>query len=192
MRILVAPKDEAEYHTWGDITSPAAVIRKQCQLYKSELYLEAFDGNIGAGADYPVVILRILEIGGLILLGVPAMHKKIRETLSEWCKIKKNIDKFIAWLSPQRRVYAYSIEIALLTALEHLSRTLNVEELELVKADEILGVSGNLEPSFENSELVYFEFHFLEPGARRHIVILDWHLNVLHTLVLPLHPAMRS
>ena len=192
MRILVAPKDEAEYHTWEDIASTATIIREQCQEFKSDLDLETSDGDIGAGADYPVVILRILEIGGLILLGVPAVHKKIRETLGEWRKIKENVDKFIAWLSPQRRVYAYSIEIALLTALEHLSRTVSVEELKLVRADEIFGVSGYAEPSFENSEVVYFEFHFLEPGAYRHIVIMDWHLNIILTHVLPLHPGMRS
>ena len=192
MRILVAPKDEAEYHTWEDLLSPAAVIRDQCQVYESELSIEASDGDIGAGADYPVVILRILEIGGFVLLGIPAVHKRIRETLGEWRKIKENLDKFMAWLSPQRRVHAYSIEIALLSALEHLSRKVDVEELELVRADEILGVSGYPEPSFENSELVYFEFHFIEPGARRHIIIMDWQLNMLLTHVLPLHPAIRS
>jgi len=35
MRIIVAPKDEAEYHDWEDISSPADVIRDQCQVYES-------------------------------------------------------------------------------------------------------------------------------------------------------------
>jgi len=190
MHILVAPKNEAEYHIWNDLSSPAAVIREQCQVYEPEVTIEVSDGDIGGGADYPVVILRILEIGGFILLVIPAVHKKIRETIGEWRKIKENLDKFIEWLSPQRRVHSYSIEIALLSALAHLSRTVNVDELELVRADEILGVSGSLEPSFDNSEVVYFEFHFLEPGTRRHIVIMDWHLNVLLTHELRLHPII--
>jgi len=192
MKIIVAPRDEREYHSWEDLASPAAVVREQCNTYSSDkLSLEAYDGDIGAGADFPIVVLRILEIGGLILLGIPAVHKKIRETLAEWRKIKQNLDKFLSWLAPKRPIHAYSIEISLLYALEHLSKTVKVEDLELVRADEILGVCGYPEPSFENSELAYFEFQFRDSYSFMHILILDWNLNVVVEASLPLHPAMR-
>lgn len=193
MKIVILPKNEDEMHLWES--------KGQTVLSELNSEINSFhdvptkrklkESEYGAGASWPSIILEIIEISGIILIGIPALHKKIRETLSEWKEIKANVDKLLCWLSSEKRVSNKSIDIAFLHVLEHLSKKTNVLELEPIEAEEILGLSGFIDPSFENAEIVYYSFKFRKDNEKLFSVICDGELNIHSDVELHLDPYQR-
>jgi len=178
MRITIIPDNEDDMHSWEDQAELLQNIEKDITQPDLQVNFRLKESEFGAGASWPSIILEVLEIGGFVLIGVPALHKKVRETLSEWKEIKKNLDKFMSWLSKKKSTSTKSIEIAYLAALSHLETKTEVGELELLEAQEIIGHSGYIEPKFENTETVYYSFKFRKGDEKLYAIILDGYLNI--------------
>lgn len=150
----------------------------------------------GISADFPTVFLEIIKIGGWLLFAIPALHKKIRETISEWKEVKKAINNFIKWLKSEKRIISYSIEVAFLEALEYLEKKENIEilNLEMIEVREISGKSGSKESGFKTSPLLYYLFIFRENDEKAHIVLFDSMLRMIlyHSLNLDLRVLIED
>lgn len=192
MRITIIPENEDDMHLW-EAQGALLLENIKKEISPPDLHLEVRlqESEFGAGASWPSIILEIAEIGGLVLIGVPALHKKVRETLSEWKEIKKNLDKFISWLSNKKRISTKSIEIAYLTTLSHLDAKTEVNELELLEAQEIIGHSGFITPKFENTETIYYSFKFRKGDEKLYAIILDGNLNIHCDVELYLNPFQK-
>ena len=95
MRITIIPDNEDDMHAWAaQGESLLQNIEKDITKPDLQVNFRLKESEFGAGASWPSIILEVVEIGGFVLIGVPALHKKVRETLSEWKEIKKNLEKF--------------------------------------------------------------------------------------------------
>lgn len=146
--------------------------------FTSPVKYELDMGVEGCGADFPIVILRIIEIGAIAFFAIPEFRKRVSEAIQGWKNISNDISKFIGWLKEEEQISRYSIEVAFYTSLELLSSSTNVEELQLIEAKEILGHSGFEPKSFENTEISLYFFIFRENDDFLHIVCLDERLDV--------------
>lgn len=165
VKIILAPyKDPAEGLDWHEQTP---LIRKELHgilsnypFGKVEYKIEETDHGIGA--DLPTILLEIIGIGSTLFFGVPALHKKIRETIGEWKKIWEEVKNFIKWINKKQPIISYSKEIAFLKALEFLETKVGdkILEIELYGLVEISGKSGKIEKKFETSPLLYHLFLF--------------------------------
>ena len=192
MRITIIPENEDDMHSWEEQGS-LLLENISKDISESALHVEfrLQDSEFGAGASWPSIILEVVEIGGLVLIGVPALHKKVRETLSEWKEIKKNVDNLISWLSNKKTISTKSIEIAYLAALSHLEAKTDVNELELLEAQEIVGHSGFITPKFENTQTLYYSFKFRKGDEKLYAIILDGYLNIHNDVELYLDPFQK-
>ncbi|MDY6970666.1 MAG: hypothetical protein SVR08_18730 [Spirochaetota bacterium] len=190
MRIVRVPTNEKEMHFWEEKGSEFIhnELSNQISEIDSSIKLSIKESDIGIGASWPSIIIDILEIGGLVFVGAPVIHKKVRETLSEWAKIKGHFDKLFSWLKKNKRIESQSIEVAYLKALEHLSKKTNVMDLEVIEAQEILGKSGSIEPDFENTELIYYCFKFKNSDSKLYSLIIDNHMTIKSDVDLHLDP----
>lgn len=146
------------------------------------------EGNHGIGADAPVLILEILGIASLAFFGIPAFHKKIRETIEEWKRIATTARKVVSWISSRFPVISHSIEVAFYHLLLELDRDIPVGELSLMHATEILGKADAPAPSFDSAPMVYYLFVFRHADEWLHLIVLDCHLRIHVQKVLPLDP----
>jgi len=101
IKIVLAPyKDPAYGLDWPEQTP---IIIKEVAEHLSnypegKIEYKTKETDHGIGADWPTITFEIISIAGLVFFGIPALHKKIRETLSEWKKIKQNFDKLVDWI----------------------------------------------------------------------------------------------
>jgi hypothetical protein len=192
MRITIVPDNEDEMHTWEE-QGPLLLDNIKRDIAPSAQYVKfrLEESEFGIGASWPSIILEIVEIGGLVFIGIPALHKKVRETLSEWKEINKNIDKFVSWLSNKKTISTKSIEVAYLAALTHLDAKTDVNELELLEAQEIIGHSGFITPKFENTQTIYYSFKFRKGDEKLYAIILDGYLNIHNYVELYLDPFQK-
>ena len=153
---------------------------------KIEYHIEETDHGIGA--DWPTITLEVLGIAGGVFFGIPALHRKIRETITEWKQIKKTVDSFLEWLGRKERILSYSIEKAFLDALEHLESKTDILELELLEAIEIPGKSSSMDYSFKTSQLLYYLFIFREQDERIFILLFNSQLKMLFCKSASLDP----
>lgn len=192
MRITIIPDNEDDMHAWEEQGALLLEnIEKDISHSDPHVEFRLKKSEFGAGASWPSIVLEVVEIGGLVLIGVPALHKKVRETLSEWNEIKRNIEKFISWLSNKKTISTKSIEIAYLAALSHLEGKTDVNELELLEAQEIIGHSGFIKPEFENTQTIYYSFKFRKGDEKLYAIILDAYLNIHNDVELYLDPFQK-
>ena len=94
-------------------------------------------------------------------------------------------------MSKKKSTSTKSIEIAYLTVLSHLETKTEVDELELLEAQEIIGHSGFIERKFENTETVYYSFKFRKGDEKLYVIILDGYLNIHSDIELYLDPFQK-
>ena len=142
--------------------------------------------NHGVGFD---AITATVTITGFLLFGIPAAHKKIRESLAEWKIIYSNAHKVIEYLNRKQPVEAYSQEIAFLEALAYLECKANVQELEVLEVTQLAGVKGkNVADDFAGALILYYVFMFRDEGERLIILVYDSKLNRVDQKALSLDP----
>ena len=110
--------------------------------------LAAYDGgtveyrtseeNRGLGADWVVVVLTVLSVAGSGFFAVPAAHKRVRESLEEWRRIRVSVDGLARWLGERRRVVGYPKELLFLDALHELDGVAGADEAVLLDASEVV------------------------------------------------------
>ncbi|MBY0270659.1 MAG: hypothetical protein K2X06_12370 [Burkholderiales bacterium] len=93
--------------------------------------------NHGLGADWPTITLQILSLSATAFFVIPAAHKKIRESIEEWRKIKANVERFIAWVSPKKKIASYPVELLFLDCADQALETDASERLEFLGWSEV-------------------------------------------------------
>jgi len=155
MKYILAPyKDPASGLDWDEQTP---IIKKDIQDlladYDDTIQYEILETDHGKGADWPTIALLVLNA----FFVIPAFHKKIRETISEWKSIYENACNLTNWISEKVRILFYPNEILFLDSLAEVEQILDANEIELISIDESDKIyEGMLCP--ENLKLVTFTF----------------------------------
>jgi hypothetical protein len=84
--------------------------------------------NIGKGADWEVISISIPAIATALFFTIPAVHKKIRESIEEWQRISNEFKLLVKWMSFTSPVY-YSEHFLFLTALASFENKVEVSNL---------------------------------------------------------------
>lgn len=140
----------------------------------------------GIGASWETVTLEILSLAATGFFGIPALHKKIKDSIAGWKNIKKDVDSFIGWLRRKEEVVSYSREVAFLDALQQIEATANVSELEVEGLLEIPGKNSDIETRFESTLLYYYLFIFREEDERLFVLLYNSKLQLLSFKVVGL------
>jgi len=148
------------------------------------------EGDHGIGFDMPVLVLEVLGIGTTLFFGIPALHKKIRETIQEWKKIRDSIERLLRWIGTRAPVASHSIEVAFYRTFRELDQLTDVGSLKLVQAVEYKGKSDSVVEGFEYSPFAYYWFVFREDDERLFVVLIDSYLRLHLQKVLPLDYRM--
>jgi hypothetical protein len=148
------------------------------------------EGDHGIGADMPVLVLEILGIGTTLFFGIPALHKKIRETIQEWKKIVCNVERLLKWIGRGVAITSYSIEVAFYKSLTEIEQLTDVSNLTLIEAVEFKGKSDSVIEGFEYSPFAYYWFVFREGDERLFLILMDSRLKLHLRKVLPLDIRM--
>ncbi len=165
--------------------SELAVSRVRSELDKypdAPLTHEVTNSDHGIGASWQTVVI---ELTG-VFFGIPAFHKKFKDTVAGWKDIKKDFDKFAAWLKQRERVYFYSKEVVFLDALERLETITDVSELGLYGFTEIVGKSSSREANFDNTATVYYLFLFKDGREALYFMLYDSKRNLITEQALTL------
>lgn len=120
------------------------VVDAKIKLYESRL--ESFEGgpieyrvretNHGRGADLVTVTVSLISLAGTAFFAIPALHKKVRETIEEWKKIREEINSLISHVSG-KDTPSLSIEVLFLEAVTDITKIGVTESLEFLSACEI-------------------------------------------------------
>ena len=192
-KIALSPfKDPADGSDWDEQSK--LIENRLTQILKSfspEVRFSLRSGTQGIGADFPVLILEVLTLGSAAFFGIPKLHKKIKETLQGWKEIWADTEKFLNWLKKKEPITRYSVEVAFLMCLSMLCDKTDVNELELVEAKTLLGASGFISPSFENTEMAYYLFILREGDTRLFVHCIDERLKTVFAHTMVLHPIER-
>jgi hypothetical protein len=133
----------------------------------------------GIGAGWETITLEILSIATTIFFGLPALHKKIKDSIAGWKNIKKDVDSLVSWLKKKKEYIAsYSKEVAFFEALEQLEPKTEVQELEFYGLIEIPGKNTATETTFETTGLYYYLFLFKEDNERLFVLLYDSQLRL--------------
>lgn len=155
--VLVGYEDPSAGTDWPEQTP--AIIKRVNELLRrypgGPLEFQVKESNHGRGADWPTITVSLITVAGVLLFGIPAAHKKLRETIEEWRKIKQNVDRVIAWIEGQERVVAYPVEVLFFDAVEWLGEERDVLGIELLDVATISDTS-NPSPSLSAGYLFLF------------------------------------
>jgi hypothetical protein len=144
------------------------------------------EGEHGIGFDMPVLILEVLGIGTTLFFGIPALHKKIRETIEEWRKIGENVERLLHWVGVRIPVTSHSIEVGFYKSLMELQNLTDINNLKLIQAVEFKGKSDSTIEGFEYSPFAYYWFVFRDDDERLFLILMDSRLKLHVKKVLPL------
>lgn len=134
---------------------------------------EITETDHGIGTSWETVTLEILSLATTGFFGIPALHKKIKDSIAGWKNIKKDVDSFIGWLRRKEEVVSYSREVAFLDALQQVEATANISELELENLLEIPGKNSDIETCFETTLLYYYLIIFREEDERLFVLLYN-------------------
>jgi len=109
--------------------------------------------NIGRGADWHVLSLTILSTATGLFFAIPAVHKKVRESLEEWRRIYNEFSRLFNWLAFSSPVF-YPDDYLFLVALLKLDEDTEASELEYLGCHPI----PEDNPSLEGLEAMIFNF----------------------------------
>lgn len=99
---------------------------------------QAEEDNRGLGADWTVIALTILSLVGSGFFAIPSAHKKIRETLEEWRRVRDSLNVLGKWLAEHHQMLAYPQQILFLDALSEIEKSADVDEAVLIDASEVI------------------------------------------------------
>ena len=195
VRLVLTPyNDPAEGLDWEEQTP---LIRERIaksikEIVSEDLKFKIHETDHGIGADWPTITLELIGTATGLFFGIPALHKKIREALSEWKLIKDKLGKLIYWIENHEPVASYSIEVAFYDALGYLAKSEDVDNLILVEAKEYVGKTGSTDPTFESALLVYYFLALADNANWLHVFLYDSRLELHFYRKLPLDPSLES
>ncbi|HIF5828868.1 TPA: hypothetical protein ACY4P9_004723 [Vibrio parahaemolyticus] len=141
--VLGTYKDPAYGLDWHEQTDEIEdSIRKH--LIRSELPVECSiqEHNIGRGADNPVTVVQVLSILGLVGFVIPEAHKRVRESIEEWSRIKGHFTKLHTLLSRNYRVIALPEEVLFIKAVEALLSETESNDAAFVRYETVHSVGS--------------------------------------------------
>lgn len=137
---------EIIYSPFGELGDDEykSVVEAKIREYKSRLV--AFDKgpvefqvretNHGRGADLVTVTVTLTSLAGAAFFAIPTAHKKVREALEEWGRIRDELASLIEWISGNDRP-SLPIEVLFLESVSDLAKAREVGEIEFLSACEI-------------------------------------------------------
>jgi len=160
--------------------------------FSNNLQFKLHETDHGIGADFPTITLELIGTATGLFFGIPALHKKIREAISEWRQIKDEISKFISWIKKNEPVASYSIEVAFYEAINYLSTFEDVDNFELTDVKEFVGKTGNIKARFESALIAYYFLAFADDAEWLHIFLYDSRLKRHFYKKVPLDPLLEG
>lgn len=191
--VLMPYTDPAEGLDWDEQTPLhyERISKGIIDNFSKGLQFKLNETDHGIGADLPTITLELIGTATGLFFGIPALHKKIRETISEWKKIKDEISKFTSWLIKNEPVASYSIEVAFYEALSYLAKSENIDNFELTALKEFVGKSGNIKASFDSALISYYFFAFSDDAEWLHLFLYDSRLKRHFYKKVPLNPLLE-
>ena len=199
--IIVSPyKDPALGPDWIEQTPQIfeSIVERLSAYPNGPVEYLAHETDHGIGADWPTIVIEIVKWGAGLAFSVPATHKLIRTTISEWKVILANLRKLLQWFSGDLSPISYSIEVAFLEALERLESETDPNDLEFLSCFSIPGKPGRVPAAFNTSLLVYYGFVFREGSSEKAFLLVYTSqlkealfevFELDHRLLMPNHEA---
>lgn len=193
-RFVIMPySDPAEGLDWDEQTPlhRERISNDLADHFSSHFQFNLHETDHGIGADWPTITLELIGTATGLFFTIPAIHKKIREAISEWKQIENEISKFISWLKKKESVASYSIEVAFYDAITYLSKLEDVNNLELSHIKEFIGKSGNITARFESALIAYYFMAFSDDTEWLHLFLYDSRLKRHFYKKVPLDPMLE-
>lgn len=173
MDIIYRPFGELSDDEWKSaIAEKIAEYNSRLSAYSGpSIEYRVRETNHGKGADLVTITVSLISLGGIAFFGIPAAHKKVREAIEEWRKIRDEISALVNWISNDKP--SLPIELLFLEAVVDLSKSENSKDNEFLSACEIptQNISG-----FEHFKTYLFVF---KDGDVIKITAWDSHKNKL-------------
>ena len=191
--VLMPYSDPAEGLNWEEQTPlhHERISKAITDHFSNHLQFKLHETDHGIGADWPTLTLELIGTATGLFFGIPALHKKIREAISEWRQIKNEISKFISWIKRNEPVVSYSIEVAFYDAIDYLSALEDVDNFELADIKEFAGKSGSMKAQFESALIAYYFLAFADDAGWLHIFLYDSRLERHFYKKVPLDPLLK-
>lgn len=137
MDIIYSPFGELPDDEWKSaVAAKIAEYKSKLTTYSGPaIEYRVRETNHGRGADLTTITVSLISLGGVAFFGIPAAHKKVREAIEEWGKIKNEIGALVNWITRDKP--SLPIEILFLEAVTDLAKSENVEETEFLSVCEI-------------------------------------------------------
>ncbi|HHF3026208.1 TPA: hypothetical protein ACPJ0Z_004511 [Vibrio diabolicus] len=154
--VLGTYKDPAYGLDWHEQTDGIeASIRKLLSKSALPIELSIRESNIGRGADYPVTVIQVLSVLGLVGFVIPEAHKRVRESIEEWSRIKGHFVKLHKLLSRNHRIISLPEEVLFVKSVEALLTETEASDAVFIRCDSIHSV-GSFE-KFAGLKGFYFD-----------------------------------
>jgi hypothetical protein len=137
MDIIYSPFGELPDDEWKSaVTGKISEYKSKLATYSGPaVEYRVRETNHGRGVDLVTITVSLISLGGVAFFGIPAAHKKVREAIEEWGKIKDEIEALVNWITRDKP--SLPIEILFLEAVTDLVKSGNVEGIEFLSASEI-------------------------------------------------------
>jgi hypothetical protein len=154
MEIIINPFGDPSQHKVEREKEEVDSLLEKFECYSGGYVpVEVGTRDIGKGADWLVVSVTILSSATSLFFAIPAVHKKVRETLEEWNRIFKEFKRLLDWLSIEKPVMLPD-EYLFLEALSKLDEECEASELVYLGVNRI--PTDN--PSLQGLEDIVFSF----------------------------------
>ena len=137
--------------------------------------------NHGLGADWPTVTVTIFSIASFLLFAIPEGHKKIRESIEEWEKIKTELEKLIYWIFKRKTIIQYPKEILYLDVLTQALKSVPSDAEVIFLNMMEMPLSKEHTSCFNNYKQYLFSFSI---DTKIHQIAIDSNRNLLWKNVL--------
>lgn len=153
MEIIYCPFGELPDNQYGlTVAGKIAEYESRLAAYcEGSIHYRVHETNHGRGADLLTITVSLVSFGGVAFFAIPTAHKKIREALEEWRRIKGEITALVSWISTDTP--SLPIELLFLEAVTDLAQTGDVEDVEFLSAYEMPTDNG-----FDNLKTYLFVF----------------------------------
>ncbi|MFL7010961.1 hypothetical protein [Enterovibrio norvegicus] len=144
--VLGTYKDPAFGLDWHEQTPHIEKETRQLLLdSKLPLQFAIHERNIGRGADWPVTVLEIIGFIGIASFAIPEAHKRVREALEEWSRIREYFNKCIDLLCKKDRLIALPQEVLFIKSVELLLSELNESDAVYIKHETVHSIGSHEE-----------------------------------------------
>ncbi|EIV1777536.1 hypothetical protein MOU97_004221 [Vibrio vulnificus] len=154
--VLSTYKDPAYGLDWHEQTGEIeSTIRHSLLESKFPIEFLIRESNIGRGADYPVTVIQVISVLGFVGFVIPEAHKRVRESLEEWSRIRDYFSKLSALLSQNNSIIALPDEVLFAKSAEALLTETKASDAVFVRYESIHSV-GSFE-KFAGLKGFYFD-----------------------------------